>query len=280
MKKLQSVIYNLKLQISRKKNSQFILFLVFIVAGYAFFFSSRAWFPDIGTAKAYSPMDSTITLDNRDFTLKSWTHSRSQGLMEVEIDVTNHNFDGIDSYLFSCRDSKYNPIPVEAVIEDKNLLVVHIKTPENFKELSLRIKVNYGPGTKLYGDMVKFYTNRDQITEVDKIELLTIDGYYAQRLERKISDYQKAKEDLQTSIDTINQQIHEAEEERRTLQAALALQSKEDVQKSQKRISEIDSTISDFKTDILFREESIFDYDDKILEAESKLANYKKKERD
>lgn len=272
MKNPQNILYAFSKKLQNNNNLKYPLFMIFTILGYIFFCTSKAWFPDLSNTTAFTPMDTIYTLDNRDFTLKNWSWSPTQSLMEVEIDVNNKNFDKIDKYLFSCRDKRYNPLPVEPVLEESNLLVIYIKdVPSDFSELSFRIKVDYGENTKEISDMVRFYTNRKDIPIVDKITPMTAKQYYIARLDRNIAAYEKDVAEKQTFISGINAKILKAQEDITVLRNNLPLQSADEAALSQKRIHAIEENITDFHSQIESAELDIFELEDKIKEAQEKM---------
>lgn len=262
--------------LKNNKNSSFVLFIIFFISGYTFFLSSYTWFPSVGTAKNFTSLDTTLTLDNHDLTLKNWTWCEQQNLMEVEIDVINNNYDGNDKYLFSCRDQQFNSLEVTPVIEDKNLLVYHIKVPEGFKELSFRIKIDKGNENTKYDNMIRFYTNSKIVDRVNKIESLSINEYYIQRLERTIVIYNKEIGSYQKYIDELDNKISTAKQEINRLTETINLLSSDDTEKTEKRIETIKNSITDFQSEKTKTEESIFTIQDKITETTKKLEQYKK----
>lgn len=272
MGKLKSNFASFRKRLRNNQNAKFPLFILFALLGYSFFLSSNVWFPDLSKARSYSPMDTVYTLDNRDFTLKNWAWSPTQNLMEIEIDVDNKNYDSLDKYLFSCRDKKYTPLPTKAIIEEKNLLIIHITdVPPDFNELSFRIKVDYGEDTKETGDMVRFYTNRNDVSIVDEIKPLTINQYYIARLGRGIEAYKKEIDAKKAFISDINFKIAQAEEDISLLRNSIPIQSMDEASLSQKKIDAIGETISDFLSQIENAEQEIFEIEDKIRESEEKL---------
>lgn len=271
---MKAFINNMQRSIKHNKNSTFVLFIAFFISGYSLFFTSQSWFPSLGALKEYTPIDSTLTLDNREFTLKNWTWSESQKLMEIEIDVKNNNFDGVDQYLFSCRDQKYRSLAVEPVIKNKNLLVYHISVPEEFKALSFRLKIDKGINDP-YGSMIRFYANPNSLEKVDTIESLTANGYYANRLQRSITKYQQELSLYQNNIAELNDKIGSAKEEINNLTNTISLLNADEAQETRNRISQIEDNISDFTREISAIEEKVFNIQDKIQEANEKLEKYK-----
>lgn len=275
---MKTLFERLKHNIKHNQNSSFVIFIIFFISGYSIFFTSLSWFPSIGPSKNYTPLESKQTLDNREYTLKNWVYSPDENLMEIEIDVKNNNFDGIDKYLYSCRDEKYNAIEVMPIIEDQNLLVYHIKVPSQFKELSFRLKVDNGQGNK-FGDMIRFYTNYNVVETVAHITPLSINGYYAQRLERSINIYNKELSSYQNKINELKNKIQSAKEEINTLKDTMALLSSDEAEQARKRIHTIQKNITDFNQEITITEETVFDITDKIQEADKKLEEYQNKEK-
>lgn len=272
---MKRLFAKLKSLIRHNKNSSFIIFIIIYISGYGLFFSSTSWFPSTGATKNQTALDTTLTLDNHNFTLKNWTWSKSQNLMEIEIDVNNNNYDGIDKYLFSCRDQKLKPLEVKPIVENKNLLVYHIKVTDDIKELSFRLKIDNDSKNKSF-DMIRFYTNAASVEKVKKIESLTSHGYYVQRLERTILKYQNAISVHQNYINQIDNKIASANEEISTLTKTIPLLGSDDTIQTQKRIDEIKDTIEDFNNQKTEEEKNIFTIQDKIKETLKKLEQYKK----
>jgi len=275
MKSIKARFYTFKSKIKRNRNSQFPIFLATAIIGYFLLFTSKVWMPDYNLSEVFTAMESVSTLDNRNFTLKNWIYSPEQNMMEVEVDVINNNFDNIDKYLFSCRDQNYKLLQTSAVIEEKNLLVVHIlNIPVDFKELSFRIKVDYGEDNQDVGKMVRFYTNRDTIMNVDKIDNKTPTEYFAARLERNIKTYNQTIQSLQKEIDDISLKIALAENEIQTLKNNIPLQSVDEARKSNNRISQLNETILDFELQINTKQDSILETEEKIKEADTKFKKW------
>lgn len=278
MSHIKKLFSSLRTTIRRNKNSQFPMFLITAIIGYSLLFTSNAWVPDMNASDAYTAIEATTTLDKRDFTLKNWVYAPSQKMMEIEIDVTNRNYDNINKYLFSCRDQNYELVKVSPVIEENNLLVIHIlNVPEDFKELSFRLKVDYGDTTDDVAKMIRFYTNRDMVSTVDTIETKTIPEYYAARLERNIGSYNTAIQTLQEEIDALYLKISLGKEEISTLKNNIPLQSVDEASRSNKRISEINDNILDFELEITTKRDSILEVQEKIKEAQAKLADWNQK---
>lgn len=277
---MKQLFERIKRTLKHYKNSSFVIFIFFFLSGYTFFLSSSSWFPSVGMAKVFTPMNTSLTLENHIFTLRNWAWCEEQNLMEVEFDVTNNNFDGNDKYLFSCRDQKFNSFEVIPIIQDKNLLVYHIKVPEGFKELSFRLKVDKGINNTSYDNMIRFYTNSKIVDRATEIKPLSINGYYIQRLDRSILQYNKEISTYQDYINELDDKILSANQEIKTLNETINLLSSDDTEKSKKRIDTIMSNITDFETEKNKTEESIFTIQDKITETTRKLEQYKNKKGD
>ncbi|WP_187433135.1 hypothetical protein, partial [Serratia marcescens] len=118
------------------------------------------------------------------------------------------------------------------------------------------------------------------VDRVEKIEPLTINGYYIQRLERTILQYNKEIDTYQAYITELDNKITAAKEEISALNETMNLLSSDDAEKSKKRIDAIKSNITDFETEKNKTEESIFIIQDKITDTTKKLEQYKNKKGD
>ena len=74
------------------------LVLVVILAGYAVFFTSHQWMPKSANGSLLTPLNEPVTYEGREFTIRRWDYCESEQTMEIELDIANSTFDGLDSY--------------------------------------------------------------------------------------------------------------------------------------------------------------------------------------
>lgn len=115
-----------------------VIYIVLLIA----FFTSKEWFPKDGKLIQATPIGTTVTFADRDFTLKRWDYAPKQKVMELEFQVLNHSTDGIETLYYEAVDRKEGKLEVEKVYEADNLTIIRINNvPENLKkylfELSL-----------------------------------------------------------------------------------------------------------------------------------------------
>ena len=88
-------------QRKKPKYMKFIMFIFFFIGGYTIYFTSTFWMPDTGIAKRKTELHREIEWNKRVVSLLRWEYSEKQNLMEIEIEVTNKEFDKKNNYEFS-----------------------------------------------------------------------------------------------------------------------------------------------------------------------------------
>ena len=73
----------------------FYIFIFFFIGGYALFFSSRGWMSTQSLAKKQTELHKEVEWENRKVRIIRWEYSEEQHLMEVELDITNTKYDGL-----------------------------------------------------------------------------------------------------------------------------------------------------------------------------------------
>ena len=79
-----------------------VVYIVLLIA----FFTSKEWFPKDGKLIQATPIGTTTTFADRDFTLKRWDYAPKQKMMELEFQILNHSTDGIENLYYEAVDRK------------------------------------------------------------------------------------------------------------------------------------------------------------------------------
>ncbi len=244
-----------------KKNTFLKIYLAIIVLGYAFFFSSSSLFFSGITVEA-TKINSTLEYKNRFITLLRWEYSESQDLMEVELEIENLAYDGIDDYNFTALfKPSTSDIVIDKVINEENYVVIQIKNiPKNFVDLSLRMAIEDSE------ENIRLYTNKEEISRVDSLESLTLNEYRINMLEREIAEFENQIIDFENKIDEEIQTIL-------NIQKSIEHDIESKKYSTADEIETINNNIRTKEENIKSRHDTIANLERKIKETESKIAN-------
>lgn len=232
----------------KKGNLPLFLLVFFFAGGYLFFFSSTVWMPASSSATLLTPLAEDTQWEDRTFQIVRWDYCEKTGTMEVELDVQNNAYDGIDKYLYSAKDRKNSDLTVETVIQEPDWIVLQIKKiKKNFGEMSLRIDM---PAEKKEADTLHLYTNMNDVTRVDTLKTKDRAGYQRGRFEIQIENYQKTIAGKEKQILSLGKEKEQMQEEINRLQKKTAYQTEEQKE-------ETDTQIKDIQGNIATKEEEI-----------------------
>lgn len=219
----------------------FYLVLFFFAGGYLVFFSSSAWMPASLSASLQTVLGEDTEWAGRSFRIIRWDYCEEMEMMEVELDVRNDTFDGVDQYvLHAAARSGGSPV-VETVIVDPDWIVLQIKeVPGNFGELSLR--VDLPQGTEETGTL-KLYTNVNDVNKVGSIKKKDREGYQRGRIMLQIEEYKGQIREKQHRMEALAKQSGQMQEEVRRLREDTGYLTEEQKQETDSRILEIEGTI-------------------------------------
>lgn len=256
------------------KNSFLIVFCVIIVVGYLFFFSSKIFMDE---KSAYiTPIQTTLTGNNRQYTLQAWNYSPDNGTMEVMIAINNQAYDSINAYTFSLYDLKYGYIQGQKVVENRDLLVLRFYGIEKITSLSLRVAIDNSENTDIVQEIVKFYTNKDDVNKLDRIEDREAYEYYILKIEGQVEKYNQDIEAYQSVIKDLKVKIESAEKNIEDLEQNKSFKTENEIQVIDNQISNVTSDISNFEYEIHQNEELIRERKLQIENANEQIDTIKK----
>lgn len=247
-------------QKSLQDNLKFIIPIGIIVLGYLFFFSSKWWMPIGSDVSYYTELGEPQEWNSRKITLIRWDYCEEEKSMEIELDIQNNSFDGINTYVCSATDINEGYIDIEKVVEEPDWIIIKLSDiPKRWSEISLRLGMNADDD-----EPCKVYTNIVKVNYVDTLGQDSITGYRIQRFNIEIANYQKQiseKEEqikeIQKSNDRINQEITRLEENKKY---------QTDEQKA-----ETDEIISNARSQINTNNESKQEQEVKITELQQRI---------
>lgn len=229
------------ISIKRNKDSiRYFIIIFFFVGGYVFFLSSTLWMPASADASYLTRIGTTTTWEDREVTINRWQYSEKQQLMEVDLDISNKSYDGINKYKFSAIDLKGYNLKCEVEIEEDNWIVLRISDiPKKWSDISLRIEMPDGKG-----DRLKLYTNIVDVEKVAELKKLGRNGYMAKRFNLEISNLQKEIDDNNKQINILNNEIVEVQKEIERINKEKLYQTEKEQAASDLLIAEANSTIA------------------------------------
>lgn len=154
--------------------------------------------------------------------------------MEIDLDVANKSYDGINKYKFSAMDLKENKLKCDVMIEEEDWIVLRISDiPKRWSDVSLRMEMPDGTG-----DRLKLYTNVVDVERVTELKSMDKNGYKTQKFNIEISNMQKEVESDNKQIDKLNNEIAEVQKEIERI-------NKEKIYQTDKEKTESDSLIAE-----------------------------------
>lgn len=208
-----------------------------------------------------TPFNEVMELnDKRKFTLLRWDYSEDQHLMELEMDVDNSDFTSDESLKFLAKTIPSGKAKIKTVVNEDSYLVIQItNVPEDFKQISFRIALSES------GNLLRMYSNINDINRVDKIETLTKDEYFYNRLNRNVVTYQADLKKYESEIQENEELIEKITEKNAELEI-----NKEYMTESEKE--EINQKILDNENLIANAEKEIDTLQKNILETQNKIS--------
>lgn len=182
----------------KKKKGNLILFIavLLIAGGYVFFLSSTTWLPANLSAKLKTALRQDIKWAERTIQITRWDYCSASEVMEVELDIKNLTYDGINTYKYRAASRSESFLEVEPVVEESDWVVLRINGVEDdFGEISLRISADI-PET----EPLKVYTNVNVVNRVESLDKLDVTGYQNKRLEVEIQNYIAENQRLEDEI--------------------------------------------------------------------------------
>lgn len=256
------------------QNLRYRLLLIFFGLFLFVMFTSKLWMPTEASPGLTTAIDSSVSLGDRQFFLRSWTYSPSQARMEVEIDIVNQAFDGIDAYTYEAVTKEGNVLEAKAVASDASMAVIEIDDlPDTFTNVLLRI---YVAGTT--GEYARLYSSFTDVERVDSIEPLGLKDYYLRRNENRLTQYDASIKDLENANADLLSKIDNAQLTISELETRKSMQVPEDAAVTQKRIDEIQRNIATWQSTIAGNNKEIEKYNGLISQVEITISQLKGEE--
>ncbi len=254
-----------------QKSLTIVVFVVGYISLMIVFFTSNEWFPKDGKLIEETPIGTTVTFADRDFSLKRWDYSPNQKMMELEFEILNHSTDGIENLYYEAVERKKGSLKVETFYEENALTIIRIKDiPEKFKEISFRIKLKQDSE-----EVLKWFTNKNAVNHVEKIEDNSEQQYLIDREKANIVESETKIETNREAILEKETKIKNANESINRLIDSKKYQTEEDQLNTDAMIQKLENDIVEYQETIAALDEEIRASETKIEEYNKKIENYK-----
>lgn len=253
-------------RVKKKSNKMLGTFLIIFILGYIFFFTSNFWLPPTYTDAAVTPMGSTVSYNDRNITVASWTYSPEEKRMEIILNIENLSIDGIERYDWTLRDKNGKLRAYVTAESDTMVAVVAENISRRWTEVALRMRLrtedlDMDPDFGYYDiymsdkavKLVEHIPEQRTITEYMKIaDIAQVEG-----LQNQIQALEDENIELKEQISNAERKIaeltdgmeHQTSSEKTTTTAAIAeLEGKRDtaqdsIDTNQEKISELQEKI-------------------------------------
>lgn len=258
----------------KKGNYKFLLILFLIAGGYAFFFTSTSWMPSGAAATLLTPLGQEQTWEERTFQIIRWEYSESQQLMEIEMDIRNQSFDGVNIYQYSAVDRAGDNLSVTTVIEEPDWAVLQIQgISSSFGEISIRVAI---PGKDELSPL-RLYTNVNDVKKVERLTKKDRTGYRRGRFEQQIETYRKEIQKKEKRIQTLTFQNEQMQLEISRLQGDISYQTEEQKEETESRVNEIAENQTSNQEEMEKLQAQIEELQERIQLIEKQIAEWEQK---
>lgn len=259
--------------IRKNRSVTILIFLIVFFGGYTFFFSSKLWVDQRGSAKTLTKTGTSFSLNKRDITLLKWDYSEEQLMMEICLEIKNMAFDGYDTYKYETVDSNGNEAVIEKVVETPDLVVLDISgLDKKWTEVSLRVSM---PDESEESGIIRMYTNINDVEKTDHIKMRTKSEYQIERLEINIDTYKETIKEDKKGIEDEKAYQKTVSDEIKRLEDEMKYKTDEQQKETGELITTANTKLSESKEKIKRYEADIKENEEKISNAEELIEAYK-----
>lgn len=259
------------------------VFLLVLIIGYLFFFTSNMTIPDKITSKEETTKINEVNeyMDGRSCQLLSATYDREQETMEVIVHLTNNTYDGIDSYYIAekLNNGSTKNLVTREVLDDPLMTVIRISNLKpHYREMQLMIAPKLTSIDKVKDSQTAFITlNKYNVTQ-GSIDLnKTKQDYLAERLQTVLDSYQKEFNDLTRKDNDLEQQIENAKKQNEDLEKNKLYMSSKEIDNANNQIADNEQTINDLQQQRVTTRNQMLSYSKLIAKTRARLNDIQNK---
>ena len=259
------------------------IFLLVLIIGYLFFFTSNMTIPDKITSKEETTKINEVNeyMDGRSCQLLSATYDREQETMEVIVHLTNNTYDGVDSYYIAekLNNGSTKNLVTREVLDDPLMTVIRISNLKpHYREIQLMLAPKLTSIDKVKDSQTAFITlNKYNVTQ-GTIDLnKTKQDYLAERLQSVLDSYQKEFNDLTRKDNDLEQQIENAKKQNEDLEKNKLYMSSKEIDNANSQIADNEQTINDLQQQRVTTRNQMLSYSKLIAKTRARLNDIQNK---
>lgn len=259
------------------------VFLLVLIIGYLFFFTSNMTIPDKITSKEETTKINEVNeyMDGRTCQLLSATYDREQETMEVIVHLTNNTYDGVDSYYIAekLNNGSTKNLVTKEVLDDPLMTVIRISNLKpHYREMQLMLAPKLTSINKVKDSQTAFITlNKYNVTQ-GTIDLnKTKQDYLAERLQNVLDSYQKEFNNLTRKDNDLEQQIENATKQNEDLEKNKLYMSSKEIDNANSQIADNEQTIKDLQQQRTDTRNQMLSYSKLIAKTRARLNDIQNK---
>ena len=259
------------------------VFLLVLIIGYLFFFTSNMTIPDKITSKEETTKINEVNeyMDGRSCQLLSATYDREQETMEVIVHLTNNTYDGVDSYYIAekLNNGSTKNLVTKEVLDDPLMTVIRISNLKpHYREMQLMLAPKLTSINKVKDSQTAFITlNKYNVTQ-GTIDLnKTKQDYLAERLQNVLDSYQKEFNNLTRKDNDLEQQIENATKQNEDLEKNKLYMSSKEIDNANSQIADNEQTIKDLQQQRTDTRNQMLSYSKLIAKTRARLNDIQNK---
>lgn len=259
------------------------VFLLVLIIGYLFFFTSNMTIPDKITSKEETTKINEVNeyMDGRTCQLLSATYDREQETMEVIVHLTNNTYDGVDSYYIAekLNNGSTKNLVTKEVLDDPLMTVIRISNLKpHYREMQLMLAPKLTSINKVKDSQTAFITlNKYNVTQ-GTIDLnKTKQDYLAERLQNVLDSYQKEFNNLTRKDNDLEQQIENAAKQNEDLEKNKLYMSSKEIDNANSQIADNEQTIKDLQQQRTDTRNQMLSYSKLIAKTRARLNDIQNK---
>ena len=209
----------------------------------------------------------------RSFTVYEISYSKAQEILEVVLEFSNNNFDGVDDYYYalSLTGANSKNIEIDEVMHDTLLTVIRIRGVIPFDEAQLLFAPKYGAMEDATDAQTGICTiNKYNLQIVDSLAVKNKADYLICRIDVIIAKLEKKLKREIDNLQTLNNQIKNLEKENLELEDSKSYLTTDELSSVDDKILKNKETINRTKDTIRQKEQKLESLQDKLNEAKAK----------
>lgn len=255
------------------------IFLIILLVGYVFFFTSNMTIPSKITPKSETTKVNAVTeyMSGRTCQLLSATYDKDQETMEVILHLTNTTYDGVNTYYIAetLNNGSTANLVTKQVLDDPLMTVIRISNLKpNYREMKLMLAPKINSLSKVKDDETAFVIlNKYNVTKGSVDLTKNRNDYLAERLNYVLNSYIAHRNELTKKENTILKQIDAAQKQNEELEENKLYMSSREIDNANKQISDNEQSIKTLQEQRTEVRNQILSYAQLIAKTRARLSS-------